>query len=129
MNVFINGAEKAMMQAPQSLWEEYQKLVNIFFSQLPEFIWDHEPTKEEEAEFDQETNQWIFEHGSNELKLWLDYRNWIGDEGQLCDGKGNYLKQGDGYYDWIQEWDVNEGGYCVYKGTNELILNTDGTPI
>ncbi len=74
--------------------------------------------------------QWVYDHASENLKLYMDYRNWVGDEGQLCDGKGNaLLRNKDDRWSWIQDWDVNEQGYCVFEGTQELILNMDGKPI
>ena len=118
-----------MRLSPVPLDEEEHMLFKKYFSQCPELIWDHEPTREEEHEFWQECRQWVYDHASEKLKLWMDYTGWIGDEGQLRDGKGNDLRYGNDYFGWIQEWDVNEDGYCMYKGTTELILNTDGSPI
>ncbi|MBR6089719.1 MAG: hypothetical protein IKP86_07285 [Anaerolineaceae bacterium] len=118
-----------MRYSPEILAEEWNMLADKFFSQCPEFIWDHEPTEQEEREFDVGFHQWIYDRASEKLKLWMDYTGWIGDEGQLCDGKGYPLRYGDSYLGWIREWDVSEDGYCLFKGTNELIRNTDGMPI
>ena len=112
---------------PNLFWEEEQKLAKEYYSQFSEEEMEHIMTEEEEKEADRQFDQWMNEHASEYLKLWWDYRRWIGDEGELRDGNGHRLLDEDNY--WIQEWDVNEDGYCLYKGTNEMILNTDGTPI
>lgn len=118
------------MEWPGNLfWEEEQKLAKEFYSQFSEEEMEHVMTEEEEKEADRQFDQWMNEHASENLKLWRDYRRWIGDEGQLCDGNWHSLRHGDDDFGWIQEWDINEDGYCLYKGTNELILNTDGKPI
>ena len=112
------------MEWPGNLfWEEEQKLAKEFYSQFSEEEMEHVMTEEEEKEADRQFDQWMNEHASENLKLWRDYRRWIGDEGQLCDGNWHSLRHGDDDFGWIQEWDINEDGYCLYKGTNELILN------
>ena len=78
----------------------------------------------------EEFEKWIYDHASMEIKANLDYSNWVGDEGQLRDGEGNdLLTDPDDHYSWIQDWDVDAEGYCVYEGTNQRVLNKDGSPI
>ena len=75
---------------------------------------------EEAQELNEAMKQWMYEHASEELRLYLEYRDWIGDEGQLCDGKGNILlSDPEDRWNWIQDWDVNEDGYCLFKGTQK----------
>lgn len=114
----------------QSLWDEEQKLTQEYYSQFTEEEMNYVMNDEELLEEDRRFDQWMNDHASEELRRWWDYCNWIGDEGQLCDGKGNLLLMDkEDRWSWIQDWDINEDGYCLYKGTNKLILNTDGTPI
>lgn len=119
-----------MRKPPEPLWEEEQHLIEEFFSQFSDEEMKREMTDEEDTKFHEKMNRWLDEHASEELRLYWDYGNWVGDEGQLCDGKGNILLlDSNDCCSWIQDWDVNEDGYCVYEGTHDLILNTDGTPI
>ena len=119
-----------MIRAPKCLEEESDRLTAEFFSQYNEREIQREMSDEELVSWETELNEWINSHASKEFKLFWEYKNWHGDEGQLCDGKGKpILTDPDDPVSWIQEWDVNEDGYCVYKGTNTLILNNDGTPV
>ena len=119
-----------MMRAPRCLEEESDRLVEEFFSQYDDVEMKREMTDSECASWEKELHDWINLHASKELKLLWEYMNWHGDEGQLCDGKGKpLLTDPTDQFSWIQEWDVNEDGYCVYEGTDVLILNTDGKPI
>ena len=119
---------------PRPLWEEEetltQALIKEFLSPLSEEEMDCEMNEEEDQAFHEAMERWMNECASEELKLFWEYGKWIGDEGQLCDGKGNYLlTDPEDRWSWIQEWDVSEDGYCLFKGTQNVILNTDGTPI
>ena len=119
-----------MMRPPEPLWDESQALAEEYFSQFSEEEMQREMSEEEEQEFHEDFEHWMYEHASEELRLYWDYRSWVGDEGQLCDGKGNILlRDPENSWSWIQDWDVNEDGYCMFKGMQELILNTDGSPI
>ena len=119
-----------MMGMFSPLREEEEALVEEYFSQFSEEEMRREMSEEEDQELEEDFKRWTYEHASEELRLYWDYRNWVGDEGQLCDGKGHILYSNpENGGSWIQDWDVNEDGYCVYGGTQELILNTDGTPI
>lgn len=123
-----------MRRPPRPLWEEEetltQALIEIFFSPLSEEERNREMSEEEEQEFNKTIERWMDEHASEEMKLYWEYCNWVGDEGQLCDGKGHILLSNpEDPWSWIQDWDVNEDGYCLFEGTQELILNADGTPI
>jgi len=110
--------------------DEERKLTEEFFSQYDDDEMKREMTDEEHALWEKELFEWMDKHESRELKLFGEYLKWHGDEGQLCDGNGRpLLTDSDDPFSWIQEWDVNEEGYCVYEGTDKLILNTDGTPI
>ncbi|MBE6016326.1 MAG: hypothetical protein E7233_01780 [Lachnospiraceae bacterium] len=112
-----------MMRPPDPLWDETQSLLDEYFSQFSE-------EEMQEAIDEEDFNRWLDNHASEELKLYWEYRKWVGDEGQLCDGKGNdILLDEHNCWSWIQDWDVNEDGYCVFKGTDTLIMNYDGTPI
>ena len=118
-----------MIRSPECLWDEEQNLLNQFYSQLSEEEMEREMSEEEVENHRNAIDQWIKENGSEELNLYNEFRKWYGDEGQLCDGKGNYILQNDSPRSFIQDWDVNEEGYCIYEGTDTLVLNTDGTPI
>lgn len=119
-----------MIRMPQCLMDEERKLTEEFLSQYSENEMNREMTDDEYASWEKELLEWMDQHESRELKLFGEYLKWRGDEGQLCDGNGRpLLTDPDEPYSWIQEWDVNEEGYCLYKGTDKLILNTDGTPI
>ena len=116
-----------MRLPPEPLWNEEQKLADRFFSRFPVKELERIMTEEEQKEMDRAFDRWMKKHASEELKLWWDYTGWVGDEGQLCDGKGHSL--GSGRAGRIREWDVSAEGFCLVKGTDILILNTDGTPI
>lgn len=119
-----------MMWFPESLREEEDKLVEEFFAQYSEEEMQEEMTEEDEVAFDEYMRSWLYEHASELLRLYWNYRDWVGGEGQLCDGKGNYIISNKEHgCTTIHFWDVNEDGFCVYEGTDELILNTDGSPI
>ncbi len=119
-----------MIRAPQCLEEESNRLVAEFFSQYDSEEMKREMSDEEMASWEKELHGWLDQHASKELKLFWEYMKWHGDEGQLCDGHGKpLLTDPDDSFSWIQEWGVNTDGYCVYEGTDTLILNTDGTPI
>jgi len=112
-----------MFKPPEPLWEEEQSLIKEYFSQFSE--------DEMEKEMDDDDfERWMEGHASEELKLYWEFRKWLGDENQLCDGKGNSLLTNPAdKLSWIQDWDVNEDGFCVFTDTDQLILNSDGTPI
>ncbi len=97
---------------PRPLWEEEetltQALIKEFLSPLSEEEMDCEMNEEEDQAFHEAMERWMNERASEELKLFWEYGKWIGDEGQLCDGKGNYL---------------------LTDHTQKVILNTDGTLI
>ena len=119
-----------MMIPPEPLWKESQALAYEYFSQFSEEEMHREMSEEEGRKSHENFKQWMYEHASEELKLYWDYRSWVGDEHQLCDGKGHaLLRDPDDSCSWIQDWDVNEDGYCLFNGTQKLILNTDGAPI
>lgn len=79
---------------PRLLWEEEetltQALIKEFLSPLSEEEMDCEMSEEEDQAFHEAMERWMNERASEELKLFWEYGKWIGDEGQLCDGKGNY---------------------------------------
>ena len=123
-----------MMRPPRPLWEEEESLIQAlceeFFSPLSEEEMKRELSDEEDRELNEAMKKWMNEHASEELRLYWEYCDWIGDEGQLCDGKGNILlSDPEDRWSWIQDWDVNEDGYCLFKGTKKLILDADGNPI
>ena len=119
-----------MIRMPKCLEEEDDRLTAEFLSRYAEEEMKREMSDEEYASWETELNDWMNAHASNELKQFWEYMKWHGDEGQLCDGNGKpLLTDSNDSFSWIQEWGVNEDGYCVYQGTDTLILNTDGTPI
>ena len=119
-----------MIRMPKCLEEEDVRLTAEFLSRYDEEEMKREMSDEECSSWETELNEWMNAHASNELKLFWEYMKWHGDEGQLCDGNGKpLLTVPNDPFSWIQEWDVNKDGYCVYQGTDTLILNTDGTPI
>ena len=124
----MGRGKEIMIRPPDSLGAEMMRLVEKFLHSQP--VDENDCFLEDEEVFDRRMNEYVYSHASELLRLYLDYRNWVGDEHQLCDGKGNYLG-GVGWEPdiWIQDWDVSEDGYCLYSGTNQLILNNDGTPI
>ena len=117
-----------MMRPPRLLREEQKKLLNEYFCQYPD---DERAfyTTDSDWFVNIRMKKWMYKHASELLQRYWDYRDWIGDEGQLCDGNGNILYLESKSNEWIQDWDVNEDGYCVFPGTSELILNVDGKPI
>ena len=118
-----------MIKPPKLLFDEEMKLIEEYFSLFPEDRVKIYSVDEQRLE-NPRMFQWLYDNASAELKLYWDYRNYLGDECQLCDGKGIPLKlSSDNGAAWIQEWDVDKDGHCLYKNTNELIRNTDGTPI
>lgn len=117
-----------MIRPPRLLRDEQKKLINEYFSQYP----DDERAfySIDEEQFDNKRmKKWLYSHASELLQRYWDYRDWIGDEGQLCDGNGNILYPESNSKEWIQDWDVNDDGYCVFPGTSDLILNVNGKPI
>ena len=117
-----------MIKPPILLRDEQKKLLNEYFSQYPD---DEQEFYIENSEWfvNIRMKKWMYNHASEMLKRYWDYRDWIGEEGQLCDGEGNVLYANSNSKDWIQDWDVNEDGYCIFPGTQNLILNTNGKPI
>lgn len=119
-----------MVRPPQVLQDEQSRLWKSFLEQIPGDDLYSEESEEAEKIFHEEIKRWFYEHGSEELKLYMEYRRWIGDEGELCDGNGVPLLTDSNYcLSWIQEWDVNDEGYCLYPDTKDLIINTDDNPI
>ena len=117
-----------MIQPPRLLREEQKKLLNEYFIQYPDdekLYYDVDEERHENARM----KKWLYKHASELLQRYWDYRDWIGDEGQLCDGEGNTLYANGNSKDLIQDWDVNNDGYCMYPGTDNLILNINGKPI
>lgn len=107
-----------MIRPPRDLQVEITSLTDEYYS-----------LEEADTDSKEEMRQWFYKHASELLKLYYDFRCWIGDEGQLCDGHGNPLYMDNRTHEWIQDWDVNEQGFCVFPGTDKLILNTDGMAI
>lgn len=117
-----------MIKPPRLLRDEQKKLLNEYFSQYPDDEREYYCVDEERLE-NARMKKWLYQHASELLQKYWDYRNWIGDEGQLCDGEGNNLYVNCDSQDLIQDWDVNSDGYCVFPGTDNLILNLNGKPI
>ncbi len=116
-----------MIKPPRLLRDEQKKLLNEYFTQYPDDERECYSVDEERLE-NARMKKWLYQHASELLQRYWDYRDWIGDEGQLCDGEGNNL-YANGDSQLIQDWDVNDEGYCVFPGTDTFILNMNGKPI
>lgn len=117
-----------MIKPPRLLRDEQKKLLNEYFTQYPDDEREYYSVDEGRHE-NVRMKKWLYKHASELLQRYWDYREWIGDEGQLCDGEGNILYANGDSKDLIQDWDVNEAGYCMYPGTDDLILNSNGKAI
>lgn len=117
-----------MIKPPRALADEQRILIETYFSKFPEDterVWNID---EQRLENDR-MRLWLYEHASPFLRLYWDWRNWYGDEGQLCDGTGKTLRANGAGQGWIQDWDVDDQGFCLFKGTQERILSPDGNPV
>lgn len=72
-----------MIKPPRLLRDEQKKLLNEYFTQYPDDEREYYSVDEERLE-NARMKKWLYKHVSELLQRYWDYRDWIGDEGQLC---------------------------------------------
>ena len=117
---------------PEILEKEWERLLKLHYSLCPdegdEEISAEEAnrplTEEEKKQINEEFDQFIRENGSEELWAYLQYCKRVGDEAQICDEDGNYIRDKNGFY--IQDWSGTEDGYVINNITGELVRDRNG---
>jgi len=67
-------------------------LLNEYFTQYPDdekLYFNVDEGRHENVRM----KKWLYKYASEVLQRYWDYRDWIGDEGQFCDGEGNNLRK------------------------------------
>ncbi len=111
-------------RAPEILEEEWERLHDAFYAQFAEEEKLREMTDAEMERHERDYRQWFRDHGSEELNAYLDYRVRVGDENQICDENGEYIRDERGYV--IQDWSESEDGYVINNRTGELVRDMKG---
>lgn len=114
-------------RAPEILEEEWERLHEVFYAQFSE---EEKLRGMSEAEIEQHNRdyrQWFRDRGSEELNAYMDYRVRVGDENQICDEDGEYIRDERGYV--IQDWSESEDGYVINNRTGELVRDMKGNSV
>ena len=108
---------------PKVFNDEMKRLAGIYFHQVT----DEEYESDDNDSIMKGLLPWMMEHASPLLKLYLEYDSFCGDEGQLLDRDGSAMRDEDGF--WVQEWIVDENGFCFDRTTKKQLFYSDGTPV
>lgn len=114
-------------RAPEILEEEWERLHEAFYAQFSEEEKLREMSEAEMEQHERDYRQWFRDRGSEELNAYMDYRIWVGDENQICDEDGEYIRDERGYV--IQDWSESEDGYVINNRTGELVRDKKGNPV
>lgn len=114
-------------RAPEILDEEWERLHEAFYAQFSEEEKLREMSEAEMEQHERDYRQWFRDRGSEELNAYMDYRVRVGDENQICDEDGEYIRDERGYV--IQDWSENEDGYVINNRTGELVRDKKGNPV
>lgn len=71
--------------------------------------------------------EYVYDRATPLLKLYMDYSSFSGDEGQLIDKNGGFMRDENGYP--IQGWIVDEDRFCYDRYTGRQLFYSDGTPV
>lgn len=116
---------------PKRFCDEWLGLFQQFANEHPEEFSDDEeldPAEEEALSkaLDKKIKDYIDAHASPLLYEWRKVSARHGDEGELCDKDGSFLRTADGYP--IQGWKISDDKRIVDENGNQLYYS-DGTPI
>ena len=114
-------------RAPEILEEEWERLHEAFYAQFSEEEKLREMSEAEMEQHERDYRQWFRDRGSEELNAYMDYRVRVGDENQICDEDGEYIRDESGYV--IQDWSESEDGYVINNRTGELVRDKKGNPV
>ena len=114
-------------RAPEILEEEWERLHEAFYAQFSEEEKLREMSEAEMEQHERDYRQWFRDRGSEELNAYMDYRVRVGDENQICDEDGEYIRDERGYV--IQDWSESEDGYVINNRTRELVRDKKGNPV
>lgn len=114
-------------RAPEILEEEWERLHEAFYAQFSEEEKLREMSEAEMEQHERDYRQWFRDRGSEELNAYMDYRVRVGDENQICDEDGEYIRDERGYV--IQDWSESEDGYVINNRTGELVRDKKGNPV
>ena len=107
---------------PKEFEEEWLQLYQSFTEQYTD--------EEYEAMRDswyEKLQRYMMAHASPILKLYLEYDSFSGDEGELVDRDGSFMRDENGYP--IQDWTVDENRFCYDRYTGKQLFYSDGTPV
>ena len=108
---------------PKVFKDEMIKLAEIYFHQFT----DHEYEADESDSIIAGLSPWMLAHASPLLKLYMEYDSFCGDEAELLDKDGSRMLDENGF--WIQEWTVDENGFCYDRFTGKQLFYSDSTPV
>ena len=114
-------------RAPEILEEEWERLHDAFYAQFSEEEKLREMSEAEMEQHERDYRQWFRDRGSEELNAYMDYRVRVGDENQICDEDGEYIRDERGYV--IQDWSESEDGYVVNNRIGELVRDKNGNRV
>lgn len=114
-------------RAPEILEEEWERLHEAFYAQFSEEEKLREMSEAEMEQHERDYRQWFRDRGSEELNAYMDYRVRVGDENQICDEDGEYIRDERGFV--IQDWSESEDGYVINNRTGELVRDKKGNPV
>lgn len=114
-------------RAPEILDEEWERLHEAFYAQFSEEEKLREMSEAEMEQHERDYRQWFRDRGSEEMNAYMDYRVRVGDENQIWDEDGEYIRDERGYV--IQDWSESEDGYVINNRTGELVRDKKGNPV